>query len=87
MAAKIHSAIFWVTERCSAVTTDGGKYCLESLEHRRAQGGKVADYREGHKRPITAQGPKLPTKNAGPKKTTAPRQELQQGQEGATTLT
>jgi hypothetical protein len=29
MAAKIHTAIFWVMEECSAVTTDvGGKYRL-----------------------------------------------------------
>jgi len=77
MAAKIRTAIFWVKERCSTVTTDvGGKYCLKLLEHKSAQGGKVADSREGHKRPIRAQGLKVPTKNAGPKKTTAPRQEL-----------
>ena len=25
MAVKIHTAIFWVTERCSAVTTDVGE--------------------------------------------------------------
>lgn len=31
MAAKIHTAIFWVTEQCSTVTTDvGGKYCIHS---------------------------------------------------------
>ena len=29
MAAKIHTAIFWVMEQCSAVTTDaGGKNSL-----------------------------------------------------------
>jgi uncharacterized protein YqjF (DUF2071 family) len=69
VAAKIYTANFWVTERCSAVTNDaGGKYCLQSLEHKSAQGGKVADSRERHKRPITAWGLKVPTKNAGPKK-------------------
>jgi len=88
VAAKIYTAIFWVTERCSAVTNDaGGKYCLQSLEHKSAPGGKVADSRERHKRPITAWGLKVPTKNAGPKNTSAPRQELRQGQEGATTQT
>jgi len=88
MAAKIHTAIFWVMVRCGAVTTDvGGIYYLQSLQHKSGQGGKVADSREGHKRPITARGLKVPTKNASPKMTTGPRQELRQGQEGATTQT
>ena len=47
----------------------------------------MADSREGQKRPITAQGPKVSMKNASPQKTTAPRQKVRQGQDGVTTQT